>query len=100
MAKKALTGQELALRVGVAFSPAAPIRETDVFTGRTEQLRRVVDAINQQGQHVLIYGERGVGKTSLANVLPGFLRSTGQAEVIAPHINCDATDHFASIWRK
>jgi Holliday junction resolvasome RuvABC ATP-dependent DNA helicase subunit len=37
-----------------------------------------MDAINQQGQHVLIYGERGVGKTSLANVLSGFLKTMGQ----------------------
>src|SRR5207248_3334893 len=59
-----------------------------------------MDAINQRGQHVLIYGERGVGKTSLANVLAGFLSFTGQEPIVAPHINCDATDNYSSIWRK
>jgi Cdc6-like AAA superfamily ATPase len=92
--------EEHALAVGQAFSPAAPIREKDVFAGRKRQICAVVDAINQPGQHVIIYGERGVGKTSLANVVDSFvLRPAGQG-VIAPHINCDASDDFTSIWRK
>jgi Cdc6-like AAA superfamily ATPase len=95
-----MPNQELALRAGRVFSPGTPIRERDVFAGRTQQLRRVVDAINQEGQHVLIYGERGVGKTSLANVLAGFVRSSGQPEVIAPHVNCDTNDDFSTVWRK
>ena len=34
---------------------------------------------------MLIYGERGVGKTSLANVLEAFLTPAGKNQVIAPH---------------
>ena len=75
--------RRLALRAGTVFSPAAPIRARDVFAGRTDQVRRTVDAINQSGQHALIYGERGVGKTSLANVIAGFLESVGQTNIIA-----------------
>ena len=92
--------QELALRAGSVFSPAAPIREKDVFAGRTDQIRMVIDAINQKGQHVLIYGERGVGKTSLANVLESFVAPKGKNNVIAPHINCDGNDNFNTICRK
>jgi Cdc6-like AAA superfamily ATPase len=92
--------QERALQAGAIFSPAAPIREKDVFAGRTDQLRMVVDAVHQKGQHVLIYGERGVGKTSLANVLEAFLTPVGKNQVIAPHINCDGNDDFTTIWRK
>ena len=33
-----------------------------------------VAAINQRGQHVVLYGERGVGKTSLANVMAEVLK--------------------------
>ena len=100
MSKRVLSGEEKAIRLGSVFSPAAPIREKDVFMGRREQVRTVMDAINQRGQHVLIYGERGVGKTSLANVLAGFLAITRQEAVSAPHINCDVNDNYASIWRK
>ena len=47
------------------FSPISPIKRRDFFFGRRIQLEDVVDAINETGQHAILYGERGVGKTSL-----------------------------------
>lgn len=91
----------LGILIGRAFSPATPIDERALFAGRTEQLRAVIDAINRRGQHAIIFGERGVGKTSLANVLASFLEEvqTG-VSIISPRVNCDAGDDFASLWRK
>src|SRR4029077_15132162 len=79
--------------------PATPVNEKELFAGRMEQIRRTVDAINTRGQHVVIFGERGVGKTSLGNVLSSKLTAPGSV-VLAPRINCDTTDDFASLWRK
>ena len=90
---------QLAFDAGTVFSPAAPIDEWALFAGRTSQLRSVIDAIIQRGQHAMIFGERGVGKTSLANVLSDYLEARGQ-QVIAPRVNCDVTDNFSSLWRK
>ncbi len=81
------------------FTPATPVSEEELFAGRMEQIRRTVDAINQRGQHAVIFGERGVGKTSLANILSSKLTAPGSV-VLAPRINCDSTDDFASLWRK
>jgi Cdc6-like AAA superfamily ATPase len=91
--------QNLAIEAGRAFSPAAPIDERALFAGRDKQVRLVIDAINQKGQHAIIYGERGVGKTSLSNVLSAFLGGPA-SNVVAPRVNCDATDTFDSVWRK
>ncbi len=90
---------QLAFDAGTVFSPAAPIDEWALFAGRTSQLQSVIDAIIQRGQHAMIFGERGVGKTSLANVLSDYLEARGQ-QVIAPRVNCDVTDNFSSLWRK
>lgn len=90
---------QLAFDAGTVFSPAAPIDEWALFAGRTSQLQSVIDAIIQRGQHAIIFGERGVGKTSLANVLSDYLEARGQ-QVIAPRVNCDVTDNFSSLWRK
>ncbi len=46
---------------------------------------------------MILYGERGVGKTSLANLLSLFLYAPGVAKVAA-HINCSAQDSFEMIW--
>ena len=91
--------EEKSILVGQVFNPNTPVSERDLFSGRTEQIRRVLDVIFQKGQHAIIFGERGVGKTSLANVLKDFFPpSTGQA--ICIRINCDRNDSFRTVWNK
>lgn len=51
-----------------AFRPHAPIEDPSSFVGRTSELDRVREAISSPGLHVVVFGERGCGKTSLANV--------------------------------
>lgn len=87
-------------RIATAFSPGAPVDKYRLFAGRTDQAKDVMNAITQRGQHVIIYGERGVGKTSLANVLSELLSNAGFRSMESGTINCDATDDFASLWRK
>lgn len=90
---------QLAQRASVVFTPATPVGEADLFAGRGDQLEKVVGAINRSGQHVIIFGERGVGKTSLANVLHtkvGWTRSTP----LPIKVSCDSTDNFVSLWQK
>jgi Cdc6-like AAA superfamily ATPase len=93
--------EALDVAVSKVFRPAAPVDEQSLFAGRKNELRQVIDAINQPGQHVLIFGERGVGKTSLANVLATRVTSGSPAvTVIAPRVNCDTADDYSSVWRK
>lgn len=87
-------------RVSQAFSPGAPIDEYALFAGRHTQVREIISAITQRGQHVIIFGERGVGKTSLANVLSELLNHADLRAVEAGRINCDSTDNFSTIWKK
>lgn len=88
------------LQVSRVFTPTAPVDEKALFAGRHQQLRQVIDAVNQKGQHAIIFGERGVGKTSLSNVLSGFLPAIGNRSIITPRINCDSSDTFESVFDK
>ena len=47
------------------FRPRTPVDESRLFAGRFEQVKTLVDVIYEPGGHAIIYGERGVGKTSL-----------------------------------
>jgi Cdc6-like AAA superfamily ATPase len=89
----------LSTQVGKVFTPATPVGEETLFAGRWKQLRKVIDTINQPGQHALIFGERGVGKTSLANVISAKLKAPN-TNILAPKVNCDSGDDYASLWRK
>jgi Cdc6-like AAA superfamily ATPase len=90
----------LKIKVGQVFKPGTPINKFDLFAGRQRQINDIIDAINHTGQHIVIFGERGVGKTSLSKVLVELLTGAG-IDVISPeNINCDSTDDFAKIWLK
>jgi Cdc6-like AAA superfamily ATPase len=85
--------------VAQVFTPGAPIDSLALFAGRLEQAKDVINAVSQTGQHVILYGERGVGKTSLANVLREIFADRLQTAVQAVRINCNTGDGFADIWR-
>jgi Cdc6-like AAA superfamily ATPase len=88
--------QQLALKIGQAFSPSAPVSTQALFAGRTHQMSELMSVIAQPGRHAVIYGERGVGKTSLAAVMAILV----QGDALAARTNCDGTDTFSSVWRK
>ena len=90
---------QLSYQAGQVFTPGAPIREVPLFAGRLTQISKIVDSISKIGYHVVLYGERGVGKTSLSNVLESFLTDIGENFVL-PRVNCDASDNFPTLWRK
>lgn len=91
--------QDLDIQLSRAFSPANPISQKGFFKGRDAVVRRAIDAINQTSQHVAIYGERGVGKTSLANVLAQFLQPFTSERIISVKVNCFRDSTFDSIWQ-
>ena len=81
------------------FTPGTPINEADLFAGRQDTVRQLQDTVLEPGRHAIIFGERGVGKTSIANVFHRSLNTeTRHLHVI--RINADAADTFDSLWRK
>lgn len=90
---------DLGFMLGRVFRPATPVNQAELFSGRKDQVRKVVDAINQPGCHAILYGERGVGKTSLANILFSKLHSNG-LPLLIPHINGINSDTYTTIWRR
>ncbi len=93
---------KLQLRVKTAqvFRPGAPIDKYELFAGRREQVNDIISAIMQPGRHVILYGERGVGKTSLAKVMGEVLSGSGFTMPQSATLNCDGTDTFSSLWHK
>lgn len=77
------------------FSPSAPIDRFEFFIGRNRQLTAVRDTIEERGQHAVMYGGRGVGKTSIGNVLPALFQN-----LLITKVTCSRSDNFASIWDK
>lgn len=81
------------------FSPTHPIRELELFAGRQDQIGRLVESVFQAGQHAIIYGERGVGKTSLSITLRQKVFPVSE-RVRFFEAKCLKEDSFADLWAK
>lgn len=77
------------------FTPHQPVSDLDLLFGRQEEVRRLIEALNTPGQHVLLYGERGVGKSSLANVVATAGRHSLRKLLFKKR--CDSSDNFKTI---
>jgi Cdc6-like AAA superfamily ATPase len=86
--------------VARSFTPSAPVGRLDMLAGRMAQLTDVVSAVSMRGQHVGLYGERGVGKTSLATVLAEYFSDPAVKAVFqTAAVNCSTDDDFTSLWQ-
>ncbi|ODQ84905.1 ATP-binding protein [Mycolicibacterium holsaticum] len=79
--------------VGRAFTPSSPVTDRDLFAGRQYQLQTLIIVESQPGQHAIVYGVRGAGKTSLARVAQSIIGSP-----VSPYYICSAGDTFDSLW--
>lgn len=59
----------------------------------------MLEAVQERGKHAVLFGERGVGKTSLARVFSSMFPKTAR-RIIAIREQVDPSDDFSSIWRK
>ncbi len=71
-----------------------------MFRGRKEQLSRLLAVAGGPGQHAIIFGERGVGKTSLAYMVRDAFTGIAPDSSVSVRLACTADDDFASLWRK
>lgn len=76
------------------YSPTTPIKEEELFVGRKNQLDKIHEAVTQGGQHIILYGERGVGKTSLANIVSNRYRLA-----LSPSVTCNSSSSLHGVWK-
>lgn len=83
-------------RLRNAFTPSQPIAERRLFAGREDVLKSMIRSIEDQRLHVVIYGERGIGKTSLLHILT---QAATEARYIVVYTSCGANSNFDETFR-
>ncbi|QPQ54232.1 ATP-binding protein [Allosphingosinicella flava] len=90
-----LLGQEAFVEAKRAvFFPSKAITSPEHLFGRSKQLDQISRAFASDGKQVFIYGERGVGKTSLAKTAAIIHQSSDNDPAI---VSCEATSTFRQI---
>ena len=81
------------------FTPESPITQKDSFQGRQAEMTKVLEAVLKPGAHVVIFGERGVGKTSLAVLIEEFWRDEMKDNsILMGRVNCEPSDDYVTVW--
>jgi Holliday junction resolvasome RuvABC ATP-dependent DNA helicase subunit len=83
-------------KAGDAFTPTRPGGDRRALVGRRAELTRILEAICDEYAHVVLYSERGRGKTSLSNLAIEGLRNRG---VTVARFACEADTDFDSMLR-
>lgn len=87
-------------KVREVFTPSRPVQLVELLLGRETNIGRLIEILNTPGQHALLFGDRGVGKSSLANVTCTIIKLHNYFD--ATQITskaCGSEDTFESIVR-
>jgi hypothetical protein len=79
------------------ISPTAPIQSEEHLYGRQKQLQQIEQALYAPGRSIFIYGDRGVGKTSLARTVAHSHQSATHKPVL---LACSPDSTFSGIIGK
>ena len=91
----------LRLELNRAFTPHRPVSLPEALRGRLRLVDRLMDAVHTEGLHIVLYGDRGTGKTSLARVLAYLVQEPDDpGGVRCVFVSCSTDDSFTSMWRK
>jgi Cdc6-like AAA superfamily ATPase len=87
---------EARIKLGAAYTPSRPVTDWRMFSGRTGVLTAMIRSIEDHRMHAVIFGERGIGKTSLMHVLAYAAR---EARYLVVYVSCGADSNFNEVFR-
>jgi Cdc6-like AAA superfamily ATPase len=94
--RTSVRSSDLRRKLRAVFTPAQPVWDPRNFAGRTDVLTALIRAIEDQRLHVVVYGERGIGKTSLLHIMTQVAR---EARYIVVYSSCGAGSNFSDVFR-
>lgn len=85
---------DFGVKLNHLVSPAKPIQSVEQLQGRTKELARIEKALFAEGRHIFIYGDRGVGKSSLAAAAANQCQSSDASYI---DVSCSPDATYKSI---
>jgi len=76
------------------LNPATPVDTIELLFGREKELEDINYSLHAKGRHCFIYGDRGIGKSSLAHTAATQLQSSEKRHLRA---ECNSKSTFVSV---
>lgn len=86
--------QEFGKEMASLLSPAQPIQSIEFLQGRSKELERIDRALFAPGRHIFVYGDRGIGKSSLAAAAATQIQSVDSSYI---DVSCSTDSTFRSV---
>lgn len=86
----------MAIKLWQAFTPTQPKCWGRLFAGRRQIIRRIISAIEEDNSNIAIFGARGVGKTSVTNILTESATNVGYLVI---RCACSSDIRYQEIFR-
>lgn len=83
-------------RLGKAYPVSQPVSDLRQFAGRRDLLTSVIRSIEERRMHVVLYGDRGIGKTSLLHIITLLAKD---ARYLVRYSSCSASSDLDSTFR-
>lgn len=83
-------------RLARAYPVSQPVSDLRQFAGRRELLTSVIRSIEERRMHVVLYGDRGIGKTSLLHIIALLAKD---ARYLVRYSSCSASSDLDSTFR-
>lgn len=88
--------EQIRFRLRNGFTPSRPVLDADMFAGRRTLLTNLIRSIEDQQLHVVLFGARGVGKTSTLHILR---QIATDAHYVVRYASCGEQVHFDDMFR-
>lgn len=83
-------------RLGRAYPVSQPVSDLRQFAGRRDLLTSVIRSIEERRMHVVLYGDRGIGKTSLLHIIALLAKD---ARYLVRYSSCSASSDLDTTFR-
>ena len=80
--------------LGIYLTPSSSIKTPERLFGRQKQLTQIQRALASDGRQAIVHGDRGVGKTSLAQTAAYLINSSSSSPIYVP---CGESDTFGDV---
>jgi uncharacterized protein len=94
MAIRSLTEEEFRQVLTANLTPAATIKTPERLFGRDKALKQIERALGSEGRQIFIYGDRGVGKTSVALTAANLFNDVHTQPI---YVLCGQDESFANV---
>lgn len=94
MAIPSISEDQIAEVLNKHLTPSEHITTPDRLFGRDDKLKQIERAFNSSGRHIFIYGDRGVGKSSVALTAAKIHQNNDYDPI---HVTCSESSTFGGI---